>query len=84
MARRKRYLVITPEFEYTDIICDGMGPRYTECDAVEIEAKNARDAVTLGVKVMLDGGRRFTYCRSQRIDGCSPYTGVRAIIPERG
>lgn len=75
----KRWLVVTPEYEYTEIICDGQGPTYAICDVIEIEAETARDAVALGVKEMLRiGGRDFQWCRDARYDKVSPYAGVKA------
>ena len=76
----KRYYVVTPPVLYQDIIVDGQGPWYEEPDVLEIEAETAKDAVMLGVKVMFKS-RDYSYCREQRRDGCSPYTGVRAKLP---
>lgn len=79
----KRWLVVTPEFSYTEYVCAEGGPTYTVCDVIEIEAENRRDAIALGVMEMLKGGRqgkydRYQWCRDQRADGLCPYDGVRA------
>ena len=78
----RTYLVLTPEFDYTEVIMDGMGPVYTVRDYVEIVARNKKDAVALGVKHMLNSrypdGDHYQYVHDQRSDHCSPYTGVRA------
>ena len=74
----KRWFVVTPPVGYTDIIVDGQGPWIDESDVIEIEANTARDAIALGVKIMLKS-REYHYCRYQRMDSCSPYTGVKAI-----
>ena len=78
----RKYLVLTPEFDYTEVIMDGMGPSYTVRDYVEVVAKNKKDAVALGVQHMLNrrypDGDRYQYVHDQRSDNCSPYTGVRA------
>lgn len=74
----KRWLVVTPQFSYTEWVCAEGGPSYDTCDVVEVEAETARDAVKLGVKLMLEDHRHFTYCHEQRQDGACPYTGVWA------
>ena len=85
MSALRLWYVVTPNFEYTEVILDGQGPTYDVCDLIEIEAETARDAVLLGVKEMLRGSRqegspfrRFTWCLEQRADGLSPYAGVKA------
>ena len=84
-----RYYVTTPEYEVMDPVVDGQGPVEIVCDVIEIEAETARDAVSLGVAVMLrrwDGrGDRYRWCRDQRFSGLSPYAGVRAhAVPDAG
>lgn len=83
----RRWLVITPEYSYTEIVCAEGGPTYTACDVIEIEAETRRDAIALGVMEMLKGGRTrgiigwydaYRWCLDQRADGLCPYTGVRA------
>ena len=75
----RRWFVVTPEFDYTDIIVDGQGPTYPVRDVIEIEAETARDAIALGVKEMLKQGHDYRWCRDARTDGVSPYTGVEAF-----
>lgn len=79
----KRWLVITPKYSYTEYVCAEGGPTYDVCDVIEIEAESKRDAIALGVREMLKGGKqdfgnRYRWCRGQRIDGLSPYAGVWA------
>lgn len=74
---RKRFYVVTPPVGYVDVIVDGQGPWVEEADVIEIEAATARDAIALGVREMLRS-RSYNYCREQRSDGASPYTGVKA------
>lgn len=76
----KRYYVVTPPVGYVDVVIPetGQGPWVEECDVIEIEAESKRDAVLLGVREMLKR-REYHYCREQRADGCSPYTGVKAL-----
>lgn len=79
----KLYHVVTPEYDYTEYVCAEGGPTYPVCDVIEIEAKTRRDAVALGVREMLRGGKqgryeRFRWCLDQRLDGLSPYAGVKA------
>lgn len=74
----RRWLVVTPVFSYMEVVCDGAGPMLDTCDVIEVEAETARDAVALGVKAMIADRRHYSYCRDQRWDGASPYTGVRA------
>jgi hypothetical protein len=77
-------MVVTPSYEtyYSD-----EPPEYGS-DVIEIEADTARDAISLGVKVMLnnlwrpDKYTRYKYCKNQRLDGCSPYAGVKAFPVE--
>mgnify|MGYP001617182398 CR=1 FL=1 len=75
--RNKRWFVVTPPVMWQDIVFDGQGPWYEDPDVIEIEAETAKDAVAMGVKLMLKS-RDYSYCRDQRSDGCSPYTGVKA------
>lgn len=72
-----KYFVITPEYEYQEVIIDGSGPLIPTCDVIEIEAENRRDAIKLGVREMLRKPR-FEYCKGKRSDGLCPYTGVYA------
>lgn len=74
----RRWYVVTPPVGYVDVIVDGQGPWMEEAaDVIEIEAQTARDAVALGVREMLKRWD-YHYCRDQRSDGASPYTGVTA------
>jgi hypothetical protein len=76
----KRYLVFTPSYGTVIPVTDeGEGPLEFQADVVEIDAENARDAVAFGVREML---RLYPdcYCGTQRQDGRSPYTGVRAEL----
>lgn len=72
-----KWLVVTPAYDVVVPVLDyGQGPIERECDVVEVDAATARDAITLGVKIMLR--QRFKWCEDQRSDGCSPFAGVRA------
>lgn len=72
-----KYLVVTPE--YSDGGSEYEPPEYG-CDVVEVEAPTKRAAIIAGVKRMLAGSRRaFPWVHYQRGDGCSPFTGVKAI-----
>jgi hypothetical protein len=83
----RRWLVLTPEYGVLIPVTDeGQGPIEYGCDGIEIEAETKRDAIVLGVKEMLKGGRgghgrgeRYEWCRDQRDDNRSPYTGVYAV-----
>ena len=81
MPEMKRWWVVTPPASYTEVIVDGRGPTYEEPDVIGIEAETARDAVKLGVREMLRD-YRFHYCRDQRLDERSPYTGVFAEVAD--
>ena len=72
------YTVVTPPFLYHEIIVDGQGPYYEQCDVVEIIAKNRKDAVALAVNYMLKHKHKYEYVREQLADRRSPYTGVKA------
>jgi len=79
----KHWIVITPEVGVViPVLDDGSGPMEYGCDVVEVEAESRRDAIALGVGLMLrERGPKwdeYTYCRQQRADRCSPYTGVTA------
>ena len=80
----KHWLVITPVYgEVVPVLDYGQGPMEYGADVIEIEAACARDAVALGVKEMLKGGRvdewsSYKWCLGQRDAGESPYAGVRA------
>ena len=79
----KRYMVITPEFiRYSG---DWYEPDEYGADVVEVEARNKRDAVILGVHLMLNDkwfpGKDYDYkyVHDKRASGECPYTGVRAV-----
>jgi hypothetical protein len=82
----KRFYVVTPEYGVVIPVTDeGQGPTEWGCDVIEIEAETRRDAIALGVREMLRGGKgghgdgmRYEWCLMQRSDGCSPFTGVKA------
>ncbi len=79
----KHWYVITPEYGTVDPVCDGQGPIEYECDVIEVEAETKRDAIALGVKLMLQPVSpvkhvRFNWCKDARNDGCSPYAGITA------
>ena len=75
-----RWIIVTPPFEVIEPVTDeGQGPTFTECDVIEVDALTAREAIRIGVRAMLQMKHRATYCREQRMDGCNPFTGVRAI-----
>jgi hypothetical protein len=71
----KRWWVVTPEFSYTEWVCELGGPTYDVCDAIEVEAETKRDALLLGVKAMTEDHRHYDWCREQRESGLSPYAG---------
>lgn len=86
----KLWYVVTPEYGVVIPILDyGQGPVEYGCDVIEIEAETRRDAIALGVREMLRGGKgghgrgeRYEWCRDQRSDGLSPYAGVKAeLVP---
>ena len=78
----KHWIVVTPEVGVViPVLDDGSGPMEYGCDVVEVEAESRRDAIALGVRLMLRGRwREYTYCKEQRAARCSPYTGVRAEL----
>lgn len=78
----RRWNVVTPETAYTEIIVDGQGPTEWYSEVIEVEAETARDAIKLGVVLMLKD-EFCQYCKEQRLNDGSPYTGVRAeeVIP---
>lgn len=76
----KRFYVVTPEYgTVVPVLDDGTGPYEYCADVVEIEAESRRDAISLGVKWMLNAGRDYQWCEDARSDGVSPYAGVKAI-----
>jgi len=79
----KTYMIVTPEFEVRiPILDDGTGPWEWNADVIEVEAENKKDAIALGVQLMLKEYWKYKYVRDQRSDGCSPYTGVKAYLQE--
>ena len=71
----KRYYIITPEYgEVVPILDYGQGPVEYNCDVVEVEAENKRDAIVLGVKYMREHSSQFHWFR--HADG-NPFAGVR-------
>lgn len=85
----KRWLVVTPEYDTIEPVTDeGQGPTITVVDVIEVEAETKRDAIVLGVKLMLenkwrpDKWTKFHWCRDQRCDKLSPYAGVKAFPVE--
>lgn len=77
----KRWYVITPVYDvYSE---SPLEPAEQGRDVIEIEAASKRDAIALGVREMLKGGKRdewtrFKYCVESRDDGCNPFAGVIA------
>lgn len=72
--------VLSPE--YTHYSTSPYEPDEHGCrDYVAVEAVTKSEAIRLGVKQML--AERMEYVMSQRIDNCSPYTGITAqIMPD--
>lgn len=58
-----RWLVISPEYEFVDVIVDGQGPTEIVRDVVEVEAATKRDALLLGVKAMRANPRENAWLR---------------------
>lgn len=80
----RHFYVVTPPVQYVEVVTDeGQGPIVEECDVIEVEAPTKRDAILMGVREMLkpQNRRLYHYCRNQRADGCSPFTGVKALDP---
>lgn len=74
-----RWFVVTPPYEYQEVIDPELGgPVYETCDVIEIEADSKRDALVLGVHVMLHDTRSYSWCLDQRKDGMNPFAGVKA------
>ena len=74
----RHWLVYTPPFPIIErILDDGTGPIYDESDVIEVEAESASDAKVLGVKVMIDDQRAYSWCKEQRKGGLCPYAGVK-------
>ena len=75
------WLIYTPPFDYTEpVLDDGSGPTYQVQDVIEVEAPNKKEAIRLGVKLMLADKTRYSWVHDQRSDKCSPYTGVKAEL----
>jgi hypothetical protein len=74
----KCWAVVTPPYIYTDVVCEYGGPSYEICDSLVIEARTARDAIKLAVKLWLSGKEKGSYCWDQKSDYLCPYTGLRA------
>ena len=76
-----RWFVITPNYTYVErILDDGTGPTFEASDVIEVVADTRREAISKGVKEMLNRPKSFDfkYMHSQRADNACPYTGVRA------
>lgn len=78
----RRFAVVTPEFDYMEVIIGGQGPVHNVYDYIEVEAETAKEAISLGVGYMLthnySDGDKYQYVHDQRSDGLCPYTGVKA------
>lgn len=76
------YYVVTPEYgDVVPVLDYGQGPIEYGRDVIEIEARNERDAIALGVREMLRQptdrfGNPYRYCRDARKHGENPYVGV--------
>lgn len=77
MARAKYFCVVSPPYFYHEIIVDGQGPYYEECDVVEVMAQSPRDAKTLAIRIMSKAPHKFQHIRDCRSDNISPYTGLK-------
>jgi hypothetical protein len=77
----KPWIVVTPEYGYTEVIDPEIGgPTYDVADVIEVEADTRRDAIALGVKAMLSDHRHYAYCLDQRGSDLCPFTGVKAFL----
>ena len=49
----KRWLVISPKYDNViPVLDDGSGPTEPTCDMIEVDAKNKKDALLFGIKIM--------------------------------
>jgi hypothetical protein len=85
MVELHKYYVVTPEYsEIIPVLDDGSGPMEYCCDVIEIEAENTRDAIALGVKLMLESSEKeFPWVHSCRSDGYCPWAGIKAKLVEQ-
>jgi hypothetical protein len=75
------WFVTSPEYTYVEIVCEYGGPSYSTRDWEQVQARTAREAVSIAVKKWLAApGYEDNWCRYQRADGKSPFTGIRAEI----
>ena len=75
----RTYYVVTPPYEYVDVIEDGWGPISLERDVIEVQAHTKREAIILGVRRM-KAEPGYHYHR-RHCDG-NPFTGVKAYLYE--
>lgn len=74
----RSYLVVTPPYEYVDVIEDGWGPISNERDVIEVMAYTKREAVIIGVREM----RTKPGYHWVRDTDTNPYVGIKAYLNE--
>ena len=67
-----RWYVVSPKFDYTEIVCEFGGPTYEISDVVEVEANTVREAITKGVRLMEE------WPLIARSDNKNPMAGCKA------
>lgn len=77
MPKLRRYTVVSPPYLYHEIIVDGQGPYYEECDVVEVIANSPRDAKAMAIRLMSKEPHKYEHIRTCRSDGVSPYTNLK-------
>jgi len=73
----KRFGVLSPEYDWVDVIVDGQGPTYTDRDYVEVEAENRRDARVFGLRLLKALPRPSWWSRYGAWD--NPFHGLDVI-----
>ena len=79
VPRLRYFCVVSPPFLHHEIIVDGQGPYYEECDVVEVMAKSPRDAKAFAICLMSKEPHKYEHIRTCRSDGVSPYTGLKVF-----
>ena len=82
----KPWYVISPEYgTVIPILDDGTGPTEYGCDVVEVEAETKRDALAMGVKLML-ADLSCQWVKDCRLDDRNPYAGMKVelVLSENG
>ena len=74
----KYYLVLGPDYEYTEIIDECGGPRFPARDVVFVAAEDEKGAISTGIKMFRTFHKNETYVCDWNAGYVNPFSEVTA------